>query len=306
MNALAQRLTGLALAPVDAFARELMQPRGLSFDFTEPPGEPALMPADGVNWRIFRNPVSVFVGGVAAVILELAEPRVRTGVWSYTTFRADPLNRLKRTGLAAMATVYGARSKAQALIAGVNRAHARIEGVTPEGEAFRALDVELLDWVQATAMYGFVTAYDRYVHPLSVEEIDAAYREGAPAARLYGAVGAPTSHAEMIRLFDRMGPKLTPSQVLDEFLAIMGAAPVVPAPLRGLQRLLVRAAVDLTPPSLRQRIGLSTSAGLKPGGARLVRGIARLAERMPLASHPANLAAQRLAAQRLAAGGPAS
>jgi hypothetical protein len=32
---------------------------------------------DSVSWRIFKDPVSVFVGGIAAVILELAEPSVR-------------------------------------------------------------------------------------------------------------------------------------------------------------------------------------------------------------------------------------
>ncbi len=40
--------------------------------------------------------------------MELAEPRVRNGVWERTTFRADPIRRLRRTGLAAMVTVYGA------------------------------------------------------------------------------------------------------------------------------------------------------------------------------------------------------
>ena len=49
------------------------------------------MPADSVAWRVFRNPVALFVGGVTAVILELAEPRVRSGVWDHTTFRTDPL-----------------------------------------------------------------------------------------------------------------------------------------------------------------------------------------------------------------------
>ena len=34
-----------------------------------------------------QNPLSLFIGGVTAVIMELAEPRVRTGVWEHTTFR---------------------------------------------------------------------------------------------------------------------------------------------------------------------------------------------------------------------------
>lgn len=52
--------------------------------------------------------MALLVGGIAAVILELAEPRVHTGVWEHSLFRSDPVRRLQRTGLAAMATVYGA------------------------------------------------------------------------------------------------------------------------------------------------------------------------------------------------------
>jgi uncharacterized protein (DUF2236 family) len=91
-----------------------------SVEFLRPAGEAALVSAASVSWRVFKNPVSMFVGGVTAVIIELAEPRVRAGVWEHTTFRADPL-RLRRTGLAAMVTVYGARSVAETMVARVRR-----------------------------------------------------------------------------------------------------------------------------------------------------------------------------------------
>ena len=75
-------------------------------DFRAPRGEAALAAADSVSWRVFKNPVALFVGGIAAVLLELAEPRVRTGVWEHSSFRGDPVRRMKRTGLAAMVTVW--------------------------------------------------------------------------------------------------------------------------------------------------------------------------------------------------------
>ena len=89
---------------------------------------------------MFKNPVAVFIGGVTAVLLEFAEPRVRDGVWQHSSFRTDPLTRLQRTGLAAMVTVYGPRSKAEAMIAGVVRRHERVTGWTSEGEPYRAND----------------------------------------------------------------------------------------------------------------------------------------------------------------------
>jgi uncharacterized protein (DUF2236 family) len=64
-----------------------------SADFLRPAGEAALVSPDSVSWRVFKNPLSLFIGGVAAVILELAEPRVHTGVWEHITFRTDPIRR---------------------------------------------------------------------------------------------------------------------------------------------------------------------------------------------------------------------
>jgi hypothetical protein len=109
-----------------------------SIDFLRPAGEAALAPADSVSWRVFKNPLALFVGGVTAVIMELAEPRVRAGVWEHTTFRSDPLRRLRRTGLAAMVTVYGAHSVAEPMIARVRRVHDMVAGSTLSGEPYRA------------------------------------------------------------------------------------------------------------------------------------------------------------------------
>jgi len=68
------------------------------------------------------------------VVLQLAEPRVGSGVWQYTAFRQHPLERLQRTGHAAMMTVYGPRSRTEQMIAGVTCLHARVRGTAPDGE----------------------------------------------------------------------------------------------------------------------------------------------------------------------------
>src|SRR5262249_55980841 len=107
-------------------------------EFSRPPGEASLVSPQSVSWRVVQYPLSLFIGGVAAVIMELAEPRVRTGVWEHTTFRIDPIQRLRRTGLAAMVTIYGAHSTAEAMIARVRRMHDRVAGSTPTGKAYRA------------------------------------------------------------------------------------------------------------------------------------------------------------------------
>src|SRR5262245_21442530 len=186
------------LRSLEAAARALLEPRdGTHVDFLLPIGGAALVSAESVSWRVFKNPLSLFIGGVTAVIMELAEPRVRTGLWEHTTFRLDPIRRLRRTGLAAMVTIYGARSTAGPMIARIRRMHEMVAGTTASGEAYRANDSELLNWVQGTAAYGFLQAYHMYVQPLSSSERDRYYAEGVPAASLYGATGAPTSEVEL-------------------------------------------------------------------------------------------------------------
>lgn len=284
-----ERMSVLVLPWLDTAARALIQPAsgGPAVDFSRPAGEEALVQASSVSWRIFKNPVSLFVGGVAAVILELAEPAVRTGVWEHSSFRSDPRRRLQRTGLAAMVTVYGARSQAEAMIAAIVRLHERVTGHTPAGEAYRANDVALLTWVQATAGFGFAEAYHRYVRALSPDELDRLYAEGAPAARLYGALDAPGSAAELQALFESKRARLEASPIVFEFLDIIRAAPVFPPLLRPFQRLLVRAAVEMVPDWVRERLGLGPADGLSAWQAALVRRAGALSDRILLRSSPA-------------------
>ena len=187
---------------LEVATRMLLEPvDGPYLDFSQPAGEAALVSPNSVSWRVFKNPLSLFIGGVTAVIMELAEPRVRTGVWEHTSFRVDPIRRLRRTGFAAMVTIYGARGMAEGMIARVRRMHDRVAGTTPSGDAYCANDLELLNWVQGTAAYGFLQAYHAYARPLSLSERDRYYGEGIAAAALYGATGAPRSEADLEMLF---------------------------------------------------------------------------------------------------------
>lgn len=262
----------------------MQPPDGPGFDFARPAREAALIPAESLSWRVFRNPVSLFIGGVTAVILELAEPRVRSGVWEHSSFRTDPVRRLQRTGLAAMVTVYGARSQAEAMIAGITRVHDRVSGLTPTGQPYRANDPALLNWVQATATFGFAEAYHRYRRPLRREEMDQLFAEALPAARLYGAAGAPCSEAECHALFAAMRERLEPSPIVFEFLDLMRHAPALPAVLRPFQALLVRAAVEATPDWVRTRLGLGPELGLRRWERPLVRRACAAADRLLLPS----------------------
>jgi uncharacterized protein (DUF2236 family) len=272
---------------LDSVLRGFLTESGPRFDFSSPSGEQALVGPDSVSWRIFKNQVALFIGGVAAVLLELGEPKVRDGVWHHTSFRTEPLKRLQRTGLAAMVTVYGAHSRAEAMIAGVVRAHDRITGVTSEGEPYHASDPALLDWVQATAGFGFMEAYHRYVRPLSQAEREALFREAAPAARLYGAVGAPASEADWARMLEGMRDRLTPSPIVFEFLDIMQRVDALPRIANPMQVALVKAAVAILPPWVRTRLGIGEEYHLSRRERIAVGLAAKAADRLLLKSSTA-------------------
>ncbi len=262
--------------------------------FLHPAGEPALVTPDSVSWQVFKNPLGLFIGGVAAVILELAEPRVRAGVWGHTTFRADPLPRLRRTGLAAMMTVYGPRSRVEAMTARIAKLHHRVSGLTPDGMPYRADDPELLNWVHATASFGFLQAYKTYVYPLDDAACDRFHAEGAHSARLYGASRAPASRSQAEALFQSMHEKLEPSPIVFEFLETMERVPLLPRPFRFIQALLIKAAVEIVPAPIRERLGLGARHGMPAWQQRMVQRIGSATDRLMLSSSPAVQACRRL------------
>ena len=238
----------------------------------------------------------LFRSGIAAVLLELAEPRVRTGVWEHTTFREFPLLRLQRTGYAAMMAAFGARSRTEAMIRGINAGHARIAGHTPAGAPYRADDDELLTWVHATATFGFLQAYVTCVHPLSAQQCDAWYAENQASARLYGVAAPPASQRDFDALLARMRPQLEPSFIVREFLAIMQAMPLLPSPLRWMQALMVKAAIHALPQDIRERLELTDVRWrLAPWQWRLVRTLGHAADHLSLPTLPVQLARRRIA-----------
>lgn len=265
-----------------------------AFDFATPIGEAALCAPDSISWRVFKNPIALAVGGVAAVLLELADPRIRDGLWQHTTFPTDPLGRLQRTGLGAMATIYGAKSRASELIAHIGKMHAQVRGVTEDGVPYRALDRELLDWVQATATYGFTMAYARFCGRLSPAEIDAAFAEARAPGRLYGAIGAPADLAAFDPMKERLKPRFRPSPIVLEFLAIMDRVQALPLPLRPLQRAAVRGGVAILPPDVRAILCLGPEWDLSLRAATALRLAGAVAERVVLPNSPAAKAAGRL------------
>jgi uncharacterized protein (DUF2236 family) len=267
---------------------------GWKIDFSRPVGEAALLHPGSVQWRVYKNPLALAIGGVAAVLMEFADPRIRSGVWDHSTYRADPIGRARRTGVAAMAGVYGPQSGARRVIAGVTNMHARVSGATPGGDFYRALDADLLGWVSATAAYGFLTAYDRFVAPISLADAARYYRDGHAVARLYGVETSPGSTADVLGMMDRLADRFEPHPIVGEFLDIIQSGRALPSAPKFLHRALARAAVSVLPAMVRTRLSLGDIWDLTGADRIALKVVGALAERTADPRSPACQASVRL------------
>lgn len=264
------------------------------FDFSKPAGAPAYCHPASVAWRVYKNRIALGIGGVAAVLLEFADPRIRSGVWDHSIYKIDPIGRSERTGTAAMLGVFGPQEAARRVIGGVNRMHAKVAGQTPGGIGYRALDPELLDWVSATAGYGFLRAYHRFVAPLSEAEQRRFYAEGGAIAELYGVTNKIASNADFLAMMEMLAPGFEPHPINTEFLDIIQSGRAAPHVPKFLHRALARAAVSLLPSLVRDKLALGSEYDLSTTDRLLIKLMARLADRKHDPASPPAQASVRL------------
>src|ERR1700730_18154283 len=285
-----------ALARLEGIVVSLTEPPcgAQRINYLEPAGDPGIFGPASVTWRVLSNPASVFIGGITAVLFELAEPNVRSGVWHHTSFRNDPIGRMRRTGLAAMVFTYGCRRDAEAATSRVRRLHERVKGITPDGQPYQANDPELLTWVYVTAGYGFLNAYLRYVNPrLTQAEQDRYYVESLNAYRYYGLNRMPSLGAEGGGYMEGMRSRLRHHEILEEFLRLVSNAPVVSAAALPIQRLLVQAAIDLLHSCARELLKLEKAQPLRVAMRPLVRATVTLAGQV-IRNGPPQMACRRM------------
>jgi uncharacterized protein (DUF2236 family) len=259
---------------------------GWKIDFRNPRGEPSGLEPDSMHWKVYKNPVAMAVGGVAAVLLEFADARIRSGVWDHSIYKQDPIGRSKRTGVAAMVGVYGPKRAAERVIQGVTNMHARVNGNTPKGEAYRALDTELLDWVSATAAYGFLTAYDQFVERVPEADKTRYYAEAAPGAKLYGVQNSPTSTADFFKMMDRLVDRFEPHPINEEFLDIIMSGKAAPDTPKYLSRAMARASVSLLPPVVRTKLALGAKYDFSPVDRLVVKTLGKYLNQKPIPGSP--------------------
>ncbi len=221
---------------------------------------------DSVIRRLGNSPLTPFLDGGPAVLLQVAHPLVAAGVVQHSGYRRDLWKRLVRTLRALYLVAFGTKTEAERAGEAVQAVHAHVRGVTesqlgpfPAGTPYSASDPELQLWVHATLVHSSLAAYGRFVCALSAEEEERYYREMVLVARLFGTPAAiiPSSLAQFREYFETqvVGETITVTPPARQVAAILLEA-ALPAPMRVLVPAHRLSTAGLLPPRLRDEYGL--------------------------------------------------
>ncbi|MWV27700.1 oxygenase MpaB family protein [Aurantiacibacter rhizosphaerae] len=234
-----------------------------------PPSDEALFARDTPIRMVHADVVSMMVGGMAALLLQMLHPHALRGILDFSNFRADMHGRLRRTARFIAVTTYGHRDDADAAIARVNATHAKVHGTLPDGTPYSATNPRTLAWVHVTEALMFLEAWLAHVCPtMPLAEQDEYFRQFALIARRLGADPVPETKAEAQAIFRTMRSELQSGPEAREVADLIINKRAEGAP-GAVQPFLASAAVDLIPPFARTMLSLDRP-GWKATPAKLV------------------------------------
>jgi len=228
----------------------------------------ALFATDSIAWRVNGDIVTMMIGGVSGLLLQMLHPAVLAGVWDHSDFRADMHGRLRRTAKFIAVTTYDHASAGQAAIERVRGIHDRLGGVLPDGTAYRVSDPALLAWVHMTEVTSFLDAWVRYGDPaMSGADQDAYIAEMARIGLALGADPVPRDRAGAQALIQSMRPGLKADARTREVAALVMGQKIDGLAETAASKIIMRAGADLLPDWARQMHGLPLASPLVVAGA---------------------------------------
>ncbi len=222
-----------------------------------PPSDEALFARDTPIRLVHADIVGMMSGGIRALLLQMLHPHALQGVLDHSNFREDMHGRLRRTARFIAVTTFGHRDDAMKAIDRVNRIHAKVGGILPDGTAYSATNPRTLAWVHVTEAQSFLAGYLRHVRPgMPGHEQDEYYRQFAIIARALGADPVPETRREAEAIFREMRGDLQGSAAAKEVAQLVLTQRSKGTP-PGLQTMLGADAVAMLPPFARGMLGLS-------------------------------------------------
>jgi uncharacterized protein (DUF2236 family) len=231
--------------------------------YAGPAGDPGLVGPGSVSWEIHGDPAAVFIGGVAAIIMEILHPSVMAGVQDLSAYRRQPFRRAETTYGYVVVTTFASTEAAEGEIDRVRRMHARVHGTRPDGVPYRALDPALIGWVHTCIPWAVMRAFERYNRPLTTSERDRYLAEQAVIGRKGGAGDIPVTTAALDDYVEAMRPHLAVNDQTREFFEFLLTAPFgppLPSPVaRPARAYQLHAAMSVMPRWARRLTGFEHS-----------------------------------------------
>lgn len=230
----------------------------------------ALFPPDSTAWKVNGDVVTMMIGGVSGLLLQMLHPAVLAGVWDHSDFRADMHGRLRRTAKFIAVTTYDHAEAGRAAIDKVNRIHRKLGGELPDGTAYRVSDPALLAWVHVTETISFLDAWIRYAEPgMPRAEQDAYFAEMARIGEGLGADPLPRDRAAAEALIQSFRPLLRADARTREVAEMVMRQRVGSPAVDAAAGVIMQAGLDLLPDWARAMHGLPTAlpTPLVRGGA---------------------------------------
>lgn len=220
------------------------------------PGPRWFGPDDAI-WHVHAD-ASMFVGGIAALLLQSLHPLAMAGVAGHSGYRGDPWGRLVRTSHYLATTTYGTIEHAEEAISSVRRVHARVRGIAPDGRPYRASDPELLRWVHVAEVWCFLEAHRLFGdNALDAHGADDYVAQASRSGHLLGAEELPESVAELESELAAYRPQLVATDAAREAAHFLLREPPLPQAARFGYALLAQGAVTLLSPWARDALDLS-------------------------------------------------
>ena len=259
-----------------------------------------------VTWQLYREPVFV-LGGVRALLLQIAHPAVADGVARYSNFQADPFGRGYRT-FAAMAMIYfGDKKQADATAQRLWRIHSAVQGhyqisdlgfqsadsptpqssiPNPHPEAsgpipYSANNPDLLLWVLATLTDITLQVYQRIPFGnLPSDWRERFYEESKITARLFGI--PDEVYPPDLQAFQIYFEKMLNSDLLGSTPTCRQMAQAIVRHPRAPKKLAALFAAGWMPKLLCQRLGIEAGPEPEIRLEKWLRGFGRFYRLLPV------------------------
>ncbi|MGX6449169.1 oxygenase MpaB family protein, partial [Patulibacter sp. S7RM1-6] len=154
-------------------------------------------------WRLLGDARNLLLAQRTGT-LQVMHPTISRALIDHSTFFADPIGRLWRSGTPILRVVYGADGAGAGTA--VRDLHRDVRGGTPTGGGYHALDPEAYFWAHATFLEAVVATQRLLGDPLDPPDEERLYRESITWYARYGVSlrPVPRDHDAFRRYWDAM------------------------------------------------------------------------------------------------------